>query len=186
LLTRYTENTFNPRFFSTVGIDFKEKKINWKPRNSESVIRGQRVLLQLWDTAGQERFRSLTTAFFRDAMGFILVFDVTAEQSLLSTRDWIDQLSIHAYTEKPDIVLCGNKIDLDQERMVSSETAQEFANALGVKYIETSAATGAGVDQAVDLLLDQVMCRIESRCQEEVVKKWSPKLEEKKRSCNCS
>ena len=109
-LHRYTEHTFNPRccmtyqnilwdilnikpfrrFISTVGIDFREKKITWRgPKNdvaADKQGRSQRVHLQLWDTAGQERFRSLTTAFFRDAMGFILMFDVTSDQSLMSTR----------------------------------------------------------------------------------------------------
>ena len=116
-LHRYTEHTFNPRFISTVGIDFREKKITWRgaktgdqSERQASSARSQRIQLQLWDTAGQERFRSLTTAFFRDAMGFILMFDVTSDQSLMSTRDWLDQLTTHAYSETPDIVLCGNKV----------------------------------------------------------------------------
>jgi len=112
-LHRYTEHNFNPRFISTVGIDFREKKITWrgpKHENGEKLGRSQRIQLQLWDTAGQERFRSLTTAFFRDAMGFILMFDLTNDHSLMSTRDWLDQLTTHAYTSSPDIVLCGNKV----------------------------------------------------------------------------
>ena len=86
----------------TVGVDFFSRLVNLRA--------GARVKLQLWDTAGQERFRSLTTAFFRDAMGFILMFDLTSDQSLMSTRDWLDQLTTHAYSETPDIVLCGNKV----------------------------------------------------------------------------
>ena len=50
------------------------------------------------------------TFFFRDAMGFLLMFDLTSDQSLLCTRDWLDQLATHAYTTTPDIVLCGNKV----------------------------------------------------------------------------
>ena len=72
-----------------MGIDFREKKITWREPNRElgdKQGRSQRIQLQLWDTAGQERFRSLTTAFFRDAMGFILMFDLTSDQSLMSTR----------------------------------------------------------------------------------------------------
>ena len=109
---------FGLRFISTVGIDFREKKITWRGAKTDhqerqsSSARSQRIQLQLWDTAGQERFRSLTTAFFRDAMGFILMFDVTSDQSLMSTRDWLDQLTTHAYSETPDIVLCGNKVSL--------------------------------------------------------------------------
>lgn len=91
---RYTDNTFTGQFISTVGIDFKEKKVVYKSARGGFGGRGQRVLLQLWDTAGQERFRSLTTAFFRDAMGFILIFDITNEQSFLNIRDWLSQLKV--------------------------------------------------------------------------------------------
>lgn len=64
-------------------------------------------LLLTQDTAGQERFRSLTTSFFRDSMGFLLFFDITNEKSFLEVQNWIEQLKIHAYCENPDIVLCG-------------------------------------------------------------------------------
>jgi len=163
-LHRYTEHTFNPRFISTVGIDFREKKITWRGPRSEVMDkqgRSQRIHLQLWDTAGQERFRSLTTAFFRDAMGFLLMFDLTSDQSLMSTRDWLDQLTTHAYTSSPDIVLCGNKVDLEEIRSVTSDRAKEMASELGLPYYETSAATGEGVDEAIEALLALVMARIE-------------------------
>ena len=76
------------------------------------------------------RFRSLTTAFFRDAMGFLLLFDLTNEQSFVNIRNWITQLQTHAYCENPDIVLCGNKSDLEQ-RVVSDEKAKDMAERFG-------------------------------------------------------
>ncbi|XP_031788278.1 ras-related protein Rab-27A isoform X3 [Nasonia vitripennis] len=88
----------------------------------------QTVQLQLWDTAGQERFRSLTTAFYRESMGFFLLFDLTNEQSFLAVRDWLDQLRTHAYCEEPDIILCGNKSDLEARRVISEQKARELAN----------------------------------------------------------
>ena len=93
--------------------------------------RSQRIHLQLWDTAGQERFRSLTTAFFRDAMGFLLLFDLTNEQSFLNIRNWLTQLQTHAYCENPDIVLCGNKVDLEDQRVITEERAKEMAEKHG-------------------------------------------------------
>ena len=77
------------------------------------------------------RFRSLTTAFFRDAMGFILMFDLTSEQSFLNIRNWLVQLQTHAYCENPDIVLCGNKADLDEQRSVPEERIKELAEKHG-------------------------------------------------------
>jgi len=90
------------------------------PTEAVSSMRSQRVHLQLWDMAGQERFRSLTTGFYRDAMGFILVFDLTKESSFLNVRSWVQQLQIHSYCEDPDIVLCGNKSDLEGGNVVGS------------------------------------------------------------------
>ena len=77
------------------------------------------------------RFRSLTTAFFRDAMGFLLLFDLTSEQSFLNMRNWLTQLQTHAYCENPDVVLCGNKADLEDQRRVSEGRAREVAEKYG-------------------------------------------------------
>lgn len=110
----------------------------------------------------QERFRSLTTAFYRDAMGFLLIFDITNEQSFLEVQNWIEQLKVHAYCENPDIVLCGNKLDLEYLRVVHSSTAKAFADKHGIPYIETSSFTGENVAKAVEMLLQRVMLRMEN------------------------
>ncbi|CAH2273885.1 ras-related Rab-27A [Pelobates cultripes] len=161
-LYQYTDGKFNSKFITTVGIDFREKRVVYRSNGPDGTAgRGQRVHLQLWDTAGQERFRSLTTAFFRDAMGFLLLFDLTNEQSFLNVRNWISQLQIHAYCENPDIVLCGNKSDLEDQRVVKEEEAKEFAEKYGIAYFETSAVDGTNVNKAVDTLLDLIMKRME-------------------------
>jgi len=162
-LYQYTDGVFNGKFISTVGIDFREKRIVYRTKNAEQGTQGrsQRIHLQLWDTAGQERFRSLTTAFFRDSMGFLLLFDLTNEQSFLSIRGWLEQLKTHAYTDSPDIVLCGNKADLEDQRVISEQQAKETANRYGLSYVETSAATGQNVALAVELLLDKIMIRMD-------------------------
>ncbi|GJQ69347.1 hypothetical protein Trydic_g6475 [Trypoxylus dichotomus] len=156
-LYQYTDGTFNSRFISTVGIDFREKRLLYQSKG-----RNHRIHLQLWDTAGQERFRSLTTAFYRDSMGFLLLFDLTSEQSFLEIRNWIEQLRLHAYCDTPDIVLCGNKADLEDKRVVMEWRAREVAEKHGLVYLETSAATGQNVSRAVETLLDRVMVRMES------------------------
>lgn len=161
-LYQYTDQQFNSRFISTVGIDFREKRVVHRiPGVDGSIGRSQRVHLQLWDTAGQERFRSLTTAFFRDAMGFLLLFDLTSETSFTNIRNWLSQLQTHAYCENPDIVLCGNKADLEDHRSVSEERARETAEKFGLPYFETSAAMGQNVAKAMECLLDMVMIRME-------------------------
>lgn len=71
-LLRFSEDSFTPSFITTIGIDFKIRTID---------LDGKRVKLQIWDTAGQERFRTITTAYYRGAMGILLVYDVTDQKS---------------------------------------------------------------------------------------------------------
>ncbi|XP_060026822.1 ras-related protein Rab-27B isoform X6 [Lagenorhynchus albirostris] len=128
-LYRYTDNKFNPKFITTVGIDFREKRVVYNSQGPNgSTGKAVKVHLQLWDTAGQERFRSLTTAFFRDAMGFLLMFDLTSQQSFLNVRNWMSQLQANAYCENPDIVLIGNKADLSDQREVNERQARDLAD----------------------------------------------------------
>ncbi|XP_010875525.1 ras-related protein Rab-27B isoform X2 [Esox lucius] len=161
-LYRYTDNKFNRKFTTTVGIDFREKRVMYLGTGSDGTTEKTfKVHLQLWDTAGQERFRSLTTAFFRDAMGFLLMFDLTNQQSFLNVRNWMSQLQANAYCESPDIVLVGTKADLKDLRDVQGKQARDLADRYGIPYFETSSATGAQVDRAVTTLLDLVMRRME-------------------------
>lgn len=74
-LLRFSEDSFTPSFITTIGIDFKIRTIE---------LDGKRVKLQIWDTAGQERFRTITTAYYRGAMGILLVYDVTDQRSFES------------------------------------------------------------------------------------------------------
>ncbi len=74
-LLRFSEDSFTPSFITTIGIDFKIRTID---------LDGKRVKLQIWDTAGQERFRTITTAYYRGAMGILLVYDVTDRKSFNS------------------------------------------------------------------------------------------------------
>ena len=101
LLLRFAEDSFTPSFITTIGIDFKIKLTN---------IHDKRVKLQIWDTAGQERFRTITTAYYRGAMGIILVYDVTDEDSFTSISNWMHQIQIHA-SENVNMLLIGNKCD---------------------------------------------------------------------------
>ena len=81
LLLRYSDDSFTQSFITTIGIDFKIKSI--------LINETTKVKLQIWDTAGQERFRTITTAYYRGAMGILLVYDVTDETSFMSVRNWM-------------------------------------------------------------------------------------------------
>lgn len=90
-------------------------------------------------------------------MGFLLVFDLTNEKSFLNVRNWIGEIHSNAYSEDVDLILVGNKCDLEGERIISKAQAQEFASQNNVDYIETSALMNINVAESVELLLDAVM-----------------------------
>jgi Ras-related protein Rab-8A len=109
LLLRFCDNSFTPSFITTIGIDFKIRTMD---------IDGQRVKLQIWDTAGQERFRTITTAYYRGAMGILLVYDVTDERSFNNVRNWIRNVDQYA-SPTVNKILIGNKCDVEDKRVRS-------------------------------------------------------------------
>jgi small GTP-binding protein len=114
------------------------------------------VQLQICDTAGQERFQSVCPNFYRDAHAALVVFDVTSVQSFQKIREWIDELN----ATMPDsfiVIVVGNKIDLDDQRMVTREQALEFSNANEVSYLETSAKTGHGIITAFQMVSEKFL-----------------------------
>ncbi|KAI9788000.1 MAG: GTP-binding protein [Peltula sp. TS41687] len=137
-LLRFSEDSFTPSFITTIGIDFKIRTID---------LDGKRVKLQIWDTAGQERFRTITTAYYRGAMGILLVYDVTDERSFNNIRTWFSNVEQHA-SEGVSKILIGNKCDWEEKRAVSTERGQQLADELGVPFLEVSAKANINVEKA--------------------------------------
>ena len=115
------------------------------------------MLLEVSDTAGQERYRTLTTKYFRDAVGVLIVFDLTeAETFKKSLKQWVTHIERYG---PQDItrVLIGNKLDLEDSRAIATDDMKEFASSYGMKSIETSAKDAKNVDQAFELLVRQIL-----------------------------
>eukprot|EP01032_Pedospumella_encystans_P000256 gene256-289_t len=104
------------------------------------------IKLQIWDTAGQERFRTITSAYYRGADGIIMVYDVTSEDSFNHINDWFVEVNRYA-SESTCKLLVGNKID-KPGKVISTERAKEFADKLGIPFIETSAVESINVEEA--------------------------------------
>eukprot|EP00455_Lapot_gusevi_P057723 TRINITY_DN990_c0_g2_i1.p1 TRINITY_DN990_c0_g2~~TRINITY_DN990_c0_g2_i1.p1 ORF type:complete len:209 (+),score=71.04 TRINITY_DN990_c0_g2_i1:88-714(+) len=138
LLLRFSDDSFTTSFITTIGIDFKIKTIE---------LDGKRIKLQIWDTAGQERFRTITTAYYRGAMGILLVYDCTDEQSFSNIRNWIRNIEQHA-ADSVNKILIGNKCDMTEEKAVSTERSQSLADEYGMKFFETSAKNNINVEEA--------------------------------------
>jgi small GTP-binding protein len=147
LLYRYTEDKYSSQYLATVGIDFFTKDENFS---------GKMVRIKVWDTAGQERYKSLTQAFFRNAHGIILVFDVTNLESFSNLKYWIQSINMHL-GEKHDMkmIIIGNKIDLSRE--ISKEDAENFAKQANVPYYETSAKNGTGINESIRALVCEIL-----------------------------
>ncbi|CAL9118977.1 unnamed protein product [Musa acuminata var. zebrina] len=138
LLLRFSDGSFTTSFITTIGIDFKIRTIE---------LDGKRIKLQIWDTAGQERFRTITTAYYRGAMGILLVYDVTDESSFNNIRNWIRNIEQHA-SDNVNKILVGNKADMDEsKRAVPTAKGQALADEYGIKFFETSAKTNLNVEQ---------------------------------------
>jgi len=146
-LFRYADDSFTSAFVSTVGIDFKVQIVF---RNNK------RIKLQVWDTAGQERYRTITTAYYRGAMGFILMYDITNEESFRAVADWASQVKTYSW-ENTQVVLVGNKCDMEEERVVTYEQGKKLADGLGFNFFEASAKENVNVRGAFDKLVD-VIC----------------------------
>ncbi|XP_066523844.1 ras-related protein Rab-8B-like [Hoplias malabaricus] len=150
LLFRFSEDAFNTTFISTIGIDFKIRTVE---------LNGKKIKLQIWDTAGQERFRTITTAYYRGAMGIMLVYDITSEKSFENIKNWIRNIEEHASSDVERMIL-GNKCDMNDRRQVSKERGEKLAIDYGIKFLETSAKTSINVEEAFLTLARDIMARL--------------------------
>ncbi|CAF0954847.1 unnamed protein product [Didymodactylos carnosus] len=154
-LFRYADDSFTSAFVSTVGIDFKVKTV---------FRQDKRVKLQIWDTAGQERYRTITTAYYRGAMGFILMYDITNEESFNAVQDWVTQIKTYSW-DNAQVVLVGNKGDMQNERIVQYDQGDKLASSLGLEFFETSAKENINVkavfERLVDIILDKMTDGVE-------------------------
>ncbi|XP_071140788.1 ras-related protein Rab-8A isoform X2 [Mytilus galloprovincialis] len=153
VLFRFSEDAFNSTFISTIGIDFKIRTIE---------LDGKKIKLQIWDTAGQERFRTITTAYYRGAMGIMLVYDITNEKSFENIRNWIRNIEEHASQDVEKMVL-GNKCDMNDRRMVSKEKGEKLAIEHGIKFMETSAKASINVEEAFFTLARDIKAKMDKK-----------------------
>ncbi|PUZ63596.1 hypothetical protein GQ55_3G080800 [Panicum hallii var. hallii] len=146
LLSRFTRNEFCLESKSTIGVEFATRTLH---------VEGKIIKAQIWDTAGQERYRAITSAYYRGALGAVLVYDVSKPTTFENISRWLKELRDHA-DSNIRIMLVGNKTDLRHLRAVTTEDAQNFAEAEGLSYIETSALEATNVEEAFQLILGDI------------------------------
>jgi len=149
LLLRYVDNTFTDSLMSTIGSDYKTKKVT---------VGKHTASLQIWDTAGQERFRTITSSFYRGADGILVVFDVANQDSFDNIKGWLKDINKYA-SEDVNRVLVGNKVD-SSPRVVTAADAKAFAEETDMPYMETSAKSNTNVEATFEKLAEQIIKKI--------------------------
>ncbi|KAF5200786.1 Ras-related protein rab11d [Thalictrum thalictroides] len=146
ILSRFARNEFSLDSKATIGVEFQTRTL---------VIQHKSVKAQIWDTAGQERYRAVTSAYYRGAVGAMLVYDITKRQSFDHIPRWLEELRSHA-DKNIVIILVGNKSDLENQRAVPTEDAKEFAQKEGLFFLETSALEATNVENAFSTVLTEI------------------------------
>ena len=136
IIQRYMKNTFEESYKCTIGVDFLMKTLN---------LKGKTVKLQLWDTAGQEKYKSMVASYYRGANVALVVFDITNHASFDSLPVWIENYYKNGPEEK-NIILIGNKKDMEESRQVTRQEAEIFSETNNMMYFETSAKEGDNIE----------------------------------------
>jgi len=149
LLSRFTRNEFNIETKSTIGVEFATRSIQTD---------GKIIKAQIWDTAGQERYRAITSAYYRGAVGALLVYDISKMATFKNVERWLSELRENA-SGNIVVMLVGNKCDLKYLREVQTDAAKEFAEKNNLSFIETSALDSTNVESAFHTILTEIYHR---------------------------
>ena len=147
LLSRFARDQFNPDSKTTIGVEFATKTLK---------ILDKKVKAQIWDTAGQERYRAITSAYYRGAVGAMLVYDITASLTFSSLDRWLKELRENA-DHNIVVMLVGNKNDMVDLRAVSREDGMNFAKEKDLLFIETSAKDAVNVQESFLNLIEAIV-----------------------------
>lgn len=146
LLSRYFDLRYEDKKEETLGIDFRSKlhEVNEK-----------KVHLQVWDTSAEERFRKIALGYYRATNGIIVVYDATNRHSFTQLSQWFYEIKRFT-TEKVQVLLVANKSDLRGQLQVESEEGREFAEKMGVGFVEASAKLNWNVNHTFDTIINAI------------------------------
>ena len=151
ILNQFLNDDFNEDYDITVGVEFGARTID---------IKGRMAKLQIWDTAGQDSFKSITRAYYRGAAAALVCYDITSRSSFENLNIWLEECLENGNKEMM-LILVGNKIDLEEEREVSTEEGIQFAKANQMLFFETSAKTAEKVGELFSMSAGQIFKKIE-------------------------
>ena len=138
LINQYIEGKFEENLLCAAGLDLKKKIIK---------INDKSVKLMIYESAGHERFRTLSKNQINSSKGILIVYDVTEKESFEALNFWMKSFKENANKDAICLII-GNKIDLKEKRIIDYNEGKNFAEKYGVKFIETSAKSAEGVNEA--------------------------------------
>ena len=144
ILLRFSRNIFDPGHQATLGIEFANKHVLYNNID---------YLVQVWDTAGQENFRSVTRAYYKASAVAMVVYDITNEESFEHIKQWIKDCKDLA-PKSVQLVLIGNKIDLENKRIILYEKGLKLSKENNMLFFETSALNGNGIQNAFNKTIE--------------------------------
>ena len=146
IFERYTENIFKEINLSSIGLDCKLKNIN---------LENGKIKLKILDNPGKERFPPIGKKYYKDSDALILVYDVTNNYSYDNLKNWVKDIKHYREesTIKIPLILVGNKIDVEDSRVISREQGYKFAKENGFLFVECSAKTGENIENIFDKLV---------------------------------
>ena len=148
VILRYVEGDFPGNIMSSIGVDFKTKQIDLDDRL---------IKLQIWDTAGHEKFRTITTSYYKSAHAIIILYDITQKASFDHIRNWITEIDKFGKQGVLKVIV-GNKLDMENNRKITKEAAENLALKYGIKLWEVSAKDNTNIEE---MFLDTIKTLLE-------------------------
>ena len=146
-IMRFINNEFNNNYMTTSGIDLKTKDIE---------VKNKKIRIQIWDTAGQVKYKAITRNLFLKVMGAIIIYDITNEKSYTNLKSWVELIREECGSHM-QIIIVGNKCDLDSERKINQDEVMNYAEEEKIEYIETSCKTGENVHKVVKTICEKIL-----------------------------
>ena len=177
LIYRFFEETFISSYLSKIGFDLKKKTVR--------LDNGRKIKLVIYDTAGQERFKSLSVNYIKKADGILIVYDITNKQSFINVENWIKNAREDMRKNVP-IYLIGNKIDLEDQRVITKENGENLSAQYKLKFYETSCKDGTNIDKCFQDMANELYNIIQQKIgknpkEDEVIK--IEKKDKKRKKC---
>ena len=152
IVLRFSDDKFDDNQFATIGIDFKTKYMKMGDSS---------VKVLIWDTAGQEKFQNIAKQYYKGANGVLLIYDISNKKSFERVDFWLKELKENNKINELFICLVGNKIDLEDKRVISTEEGEKYAQDNNINFFEVSAKNKEGIAElfqtAIKGSLDKVL-----------------------------